>query len=263
MVRSITAVRILLLAAILGLSILMLRARADAPAIVVPPPRVDLPGVEANYDASHQVEISDGVHMLGHGSGEVISTDGYVLTNDHVVDEAPMVVIRLRGEDGRMRPVPATVVARDPIRDLAVIRVPVRFRNAVTLGTESEIRAGMQVYNIGYPYDAGKTIDRGYVKQVDLHPDATDPTKPIIPRLYLDIPDGHGTSGSGIYSMETGHLISIMEAYVVQGVGRSPMFTRITVPVTVIKQFLDEHRIPYTQAGQQAGQLRMRDPLPR
>jgi S1-C subfamily serine protease len=252
---SVRGSRLLLLAFVATLPF----ADVSAQAAPVPPPRIELTRLTENYAASHKVEVSDDGLRWGHGSGSVIWREGYVLTNSHVVRDARSIVIRLRQQDGTVAPVSATLVAEDRLHDLAVIKLPVRFSQEVVFASVAEITPAMRVYNVGFPYQAGKTIDRGYVKQLDLHPDPRNPSRSVAPRIHLEIPNGHGTSGSGIFSEETGHQIAAMMAYVRHGDMRSPMYTRITVPVTVIRAFLDKHRIPYRAVDRQNDPLPMRD----
>jgi serine protease Do len=96
------------------------------------------------------------VPELAGGTGFVITSDGYILTNDHVVDGADRVLVGLRDK----RVFEATIVGRDPSTDLAVIRIPVTGAPALELGDSEHARVGEWVLAIGNPgFDNAHTLD--------------------------------------------------------------------------------------------------------
>lgn len=234
-------------------------ALADV-AAPAPVPITDLPRLDANFGLTFKVEVSDDGIGWGHGTGEVIWHDGYILTQYHVIDGAKFIRMRVHGQDGKVVTLTGTVVATDPVEDLAVVKIPYRFHGEVELEDPANLEVGDLVYNVGFPYSAGKSVDRGYIKQLDLDSDPEDPDSAVTDRMFLEIPDGHGTSGSGIYSMTTGRLVGTMMAYTSFGRDRSPLFVRMAVPVTKVQAFLDRTDMPYRSATVRASELRMRHP---
>jgi len=105
-----------------------------------------------------EVRRRDG-HRQGSGSGFVITPDGFVLTNSHVVHGADRVEVTLA--DGR-RP-DAQVIGDDPDSDLAVVRVFAPRLNPVRLGQSKEIRVGQVAIAIGNPYGFQCTVTAGVV----------------------------------------------------------------------------------------------------
>jgi Do/DeqQ family serine protease len=93
------------------------------------------------------------------GSGVIVSRDGYVLTNNHVVFGAS--AIRVQLSDGRVTD--ATVVGSDPETDLAVLRIGLTDLSAVVIGSSKRLRVGDVVLAIGYPYGVGQTVTLGIV----------------------------------------------------------------------------------------------------
>src|SRR5690606_5334771 len=97
-----------------------------------------------------------GVPEIGGGTGFVISSDGYILTNNHVVDGATRITVSLPDR----RVFYARVIGRDPTTDLAVIRIDARDLPAVYFGDSDEARVGEWVIAIGNPgFDDASTLD--------------------------------------------------------------------------------------------------------
>ncbi len=93
------------------------------------------------------------------GSGFVISEDGYIITNNHVVEGADKITVILQDN----RHLHATLVGRDPTTDVAVIRVEGGRLPAVRLGSSEGTRIGEWVLAIGNPLDLGTTVTSGIV----------------------------------------------------------------------------------------------------
>jgi serine protease DegQ len=93
------------------------------------------------------------------GSGVIVSTDGYILTNHHVVEAADEIQVSL--PDGRN--LPAELVGTDPDTDLAVLRVRQTGLNAITFAKPDSVRVGDVVLAIGNPFGVGQTVTMGIV----------------------------------------------------------------------------------------------------
>jgi len=96
----------------------------------------------------------------GLGSGVIISGDGYVLTNNHVVDGADEVRVAY-GEP--RRELKAEVVGRDPKTDIAVLKIDASELPAATLGDSDQLEVGDTVFAIGNPFGVGMTVTQGIV----------------------------------------------------------------------------------------------------
>jgi putative serine protease PepD len=94
----------------------------------------------------------------GIGSGVIIRTDGYILTNNHVVQGATRITVRIGTTDYT-----AQVVGTDPASDLAIIKVPKTGLPAATLGDSSNLQVGETVIAIGSPFGLDKTVTSGIV----------------------------------------------------------------------------------------------------
>jgi len=97
---------------------------------------------------------------LGLGSGVVLTEDGYILTNNHVVDGADKIMV-VTG-DGKQE-FEATVVGADPQTDVAVLRVDTQTLDAVTFGDSEQVQVGDIVFALGNPMNIGQTVSMGIV----------------------------------------------------------------------------------------------------
>ncbi len=98
------------------------------------------------------------------GSGVIVDADrGYVLTNDHVIQNADEIVVTLR--DGRE--LTAKLVGSDPDSDVAVIQIAAENLTAVPWGDSDKLRVGDFVVAIGNPFGLGQTVTDGIVSALD------------------------------------------------------------------------------------------------
>jgi serine protease DegQ len=102
---------------------------------------------------------SEPQRVISLGSGVIASPDGYILTNNHVVQAGDEIAVALT--DGRR--VPAHLVGADPDTDLAVLKVELQNLPAITFGRSETLRVGDVVLAIGNPFDVGQTVTMGIV----------------------------------------------------------------------------------------------------
>ncbi|TDB38734.1 MAG: PDZ domain-containing protein [Actinobacteria bacterium] len=96
--------------------------------------------------------------VVGNGSGVIIRADGYILTNNHVVEGADALIVTVGVED-----LPAKIVGADPSTDLAVIKVDKSGLPAAQLGSSAGLRVGEPVVAIGSPFGLEKTVTSGII----------------------------------------------------------------------------------------------------
>lgn len=96
----------------------------------------------------------------GQGSGFIVSSDGYIVTNDHVLGDAPGDLEVAFTDQTRL---PATVIGRDPVTDVGVLRVPTVGRSlpSLTLGDSGKLRVGQLVVAIGNPLGYASSVSAG------------------------------------------------------------------------------------------------------
>lgn len=97
-------------------------------------------------------------HSLG--SGVIVSEDGYIITNNHVIDKADEIVVTLPGENKEYK---AEVIGSDPGTDVAVIKIDADDLPAIALGRSDHLEVGDVVFAIGNPYGIGQTVTQGII----------------------------------------------------------------------------------------------------
>ena len=140
------------------------------------------------------------IPVRGQGSGFIISPDGLVLTNAHVVDGASEVDVKLTDK----REFRAKVLGVDPYSDVAVIKIDARDLPTVKLGDPARTRPGDWVVAIGSPFGFENTVTAGIVsaKQRRL-PDET-----YVPFIQTDVPVNPGNSGGPLFNLQ-GEVVGI------------------------------------------------------
>jgi len=111
----------------------------------------------------------------GLGSGVIISPDGYIVTNNHVIDGATDIRVTMSNREV----MPAKLVGADPLTDLAVIKVDGKSLPSVPWGSSTELRPGQTVLAFGNPYGFRFTVTRGIISALNRpNPDPSDRRKP-------------------------------------------------------------------------------------
>ncbi|MDA7951809.1 MAG: trypsin-like peptidase domain-containing protein [Pirellulaceae bacterium] len=103
--------------------------------------------------------LSPKMNFHGQGAGFIVDSDGYILTNNHVIDKMQKVYVTL--SDGET--IPAKVVGRDELTDLAVLKIPGEGYVAAEWGNSEELELGSLVWALGSPFGLSKSITFGIV----------------------------------------------------------------------------------------------------
>jgi len=99
------------------------------------------------------------------GSGVIVSKEGHILTNHHVI--AGMTEIRVQLTDGRN--LPAALIGSDPVTDIAVLRIAAANVEPLVLGESNDLQVGQQIFAVGNPYGLEETVTRGIVSAKGRH----------------------------------------------------------------------------------------------
>jgi serine protease Do len=148
----------------------------------------------------------------GAGSGVIIADDGYIVTNNHVIDGADKIVVNLN--DGRQ--FDANVVGRDPSTDLALLKIDATGLDPLRFGNSDELRVGEWVLAIGNPMNLTSTVTAGIVsaKARSLKLLQYDPSRDIFPIesfIQTDAAVNPGNSGGALVNT-SGELVGINTA---------------------------------------------------
>jgi serine protease Do len=140
----------------------------------------------------------------GLGSGVIISPDGYIVTNNHVIDGA----VDIRVTMSNREVLPAKLVGADPLTDLAVIKVNATNLPSVPWGNSAGLHPGQTVLAFGNPYGYRFTVTRGIISALNRpNPDASDRRKPG-EFIQTDAAINPGNSGGALVDAR-GELIGI------------------------------------------------------
>jgi serine protease Do len=137
------------------------------------------------------------------GSGFIISSDGYILTNNHVVDHADKVTVRLQDR----RTLTAKVIGTDPTYDIALLKVDAGGNlPAVSIGDSRSLKPGQWVLAIGSPFGFDYTVTQGIVSAVGRNLGQRD--QPYTSFIQTDVPINRGNSGGPLFDLQ-GRVVGI------------------------------------------------------
>ena len=169
------------------------------------------------------------------GSGFIISPDGYVLTNDHVVDDADEVKIRLQDR----RTFTAKVVGKDPQYDIALLKIDGSALPAVTIGDSRTVKRGQWALAIGSPFGLDATVTHGIISAVGRNLGSGD--QPYTSFIQTDVPINRGNSGGPLFNLQ-GQVIGVnSQIYSTSGGYQGLSFSiPIDVAMNVVQQIKDK-----------------------
>ena len=155
------------------------------------------------YQQSPQVQS-------GSGSGVIISNDGYIITNNHVVEGAQKLVVTLNNNKNYT----ATLVGRDPSTDIAVIKIEEKNLPAINWGNSEEVHVGQWVLAVGNPFELTSTVTAGIVsakaRNINLigNRNTSEEVFPVESFIQTDAAVNPGNSGGALVNTK-GELIGI------------------------------------------------------
>ena len=172
------------------------------------------------------------------GSGVIVSPEGYVLTNNHVVDGATEIKITL----GDKRELQAKIIGTDPRTDLAVLKMDGSGFPAITLGDSSKVQVGDYALAIGDPFGVGQSVTMGIVSAKGRGNLGIEDYEDFI---QTDAPINPGNSGGALIN-DRGELIGINTAILSHGSGGNEGIG-FAIPVNlahnIMNQILDHGKV--------------------
>jgi serine protease Do len=178
------------------------------------------------------------------GSGFIISADGYLITNAHVVDSADEVTVRLTDR----REFKAKVIGADKRTDIALLKIEATNLPRVTIGDPDKARVGEWVVAIGKPFGLENTMTAGIIsaKGRDL------PQENLVPFLQTDVAINPGNSGGPLFNLK-GEVIGINSLIFSRSGGYMGLSFAIPIDVAMntVQQLKDKGRVTRGRIGVQ------------
>ena len=179
------------------------------------------------------------------GSGFILSSDGHILTNAHVVDEASEVLVKLSDK----REFRAKVLGTDKRTDVALLKIDATGLPKVTIGDPEKLRVGEWVAAIGKPFGLENTITAGIVsaKGRDLPQENN-----LVPFIQTDVPINPGNSGGPLFNMK-GEVVGMNSLIFSRTGGYMGLAFAIPIDVAmnVVKQLQEKGRVTRGRIGVQ------------
>src|SRR4051812_28258033 len=167
----------------------------------------------------------------GLGSGVIVSADGYILTNNHVVDGVETVKVDLPDK----RSFTAKVIGTDPATDLAVVKIPAQGLSTLQIGDSDAVKVGDVVLAVGNPLGVGETVTSGIIsakgRQTGADPESYQDF------LQTDAAINHGNSGGALVNAG-GQLIGINSQILTPGDGNIGL--GFAIPSNMAKSVMDQ-----------------------
>lgn len=172
----------------------------------------------------------------GSGSGVIISEDGYIVTNNHVIENAKVIQVTLNDN----RKYDATIVGADPSTDIAVLKIKEKGLKAIPIGNSDDIRIGEWVLAVGNPFNLTSTVTAGIVsakaRNINLLGDrSSSNVVPIESFIQTDAAVNPGNSGGALVNTR-GELVGINTAIA----SRTGSYTgySFAVPVNLVQKVM-------------------------
>jgi serine protease Do len=266
MARRITGIIIVFLCG-LGAGIFVLRATAPNPlqtqeakrralAILASPPAASSIGENrivtasrrispavVNIDTTGRVRGSDGSgaawsadqEVRGKGSGVLLSPDGFIVTNNHVIDGASQ--IRVTTSDGRWYY--ARLIGRDSATDLAVVRIDGRNLPYAELGDSDRLEVGETCIAVGNPLGLGSTVTSGIISALNRRNLQIDDRHLLDGAIQTDASINRGNSGGALANID-GQLVGINTAILSSGPNGGSIGLGFALPINLVRKIASD-----------------------
>ena len=180
-------------------------------------------------------EIPEGAQPYGErtslGSGFIISQDGYIITNNHVVADADEVIVRLNDR----REFVAQIIGKDKRSDIAVLKIDAENLPVLILGDSSKLRVGKWVLAIGSPFGFDHSVTQGIISAIG----RSLPSDSYVPFIQTDVAINPGNSGGPLFNLE-GEVIGVNSQIYSRNGGY--MGLSFAVPINVVINVYEQIR---------------------
>jgi len=169
------------------------------------------------------------------GSGVIISEDGYIVTNNHVIEEANEIMVTLNNK----KQYKAKLMGTDPSSDLALIKIEEKGLNFLLYGNSDNLKLGQWVLAVGYPLNLETTVTAGIVsaKARSLGLNSRKSNSPIESFIQTDAAVNQGNSGGALVG-PNGELVGIVSA-IASPTGAYAGYS-YAIPVNIVKKIIND-----------------------
>ncbi|MDR1878685.1 MAG: trypsin-like peptidase domain-containing protein [Bacteroidales bacterium] len=168
-----------------------------------------------------------------YGSGVIITKDGYIVTNNHVVEEAIKVTVTLNDK----RSFEAVVVGTDARNDLALLKIDAKDLNNIQYGNSDNVKIGEWVLAVGNPYNLTSTVTAGIVSAKARNLNILGGESSVSSFIQTDAAVNSGNSGGALVNI-AGELIGI-NAAIASNTGSFAGYS-FAIPVNIVKKTVDD-----------------------
>ena len=175
------------------------------------------------------------IPQMASGSGAIISEDGFIVTNNHVIDGADDITVTLTNK----KSFKAKLVASDPSTDLAVIKIEAKGLPFMLYGNSDDVKVGQWVLAVGYPLTLETTVTAGIIsaKGRSLDINQRQSKTPVESFIQTDAAVNPGNSGGPLINTD-GKLIGINSA-IASPTGAYAGYS-FTIPVNIVKKIVSD-----------------------
>ena len=183
----------------------------------------------SNSNKGKDFFIATGPENNSLGSGFIIDSDGYVVTNHHVIKDADEIIVRLKDR----RELKATIVGSDARSDIALLKVEADNLPMVKLGSSAGLKVGSWVMAIGSPFGFDHSVSVGVISATG----RTLPSENYVPFIQTDVAINPGNSGGPLFNLD-GEVVGINS----QIYSRTGGFMGLSfaIPVDVAKDIVEQ-----------------------
>lgn len=182
----------------------------------------------------------------GAGSGFIMESDGYIITNHHVIEDADQIIVRMADR----REFEAELIGSDPLSDIALLKIDARNLPVLKLGNSKTLRPGEWVVAIGSPFNFDQSVTAGIVSAKG----RSTNQQQYVPFIQTDVAINQGNSGGPLLNMD-GEVVGINSWILSSGGGYMGLSFSIPIETAerTIKQLREHGKVSRGLMGVQVG----------
>jgi serine protease Do len=169
----------------------------------------------------------------GSGSGVIISADGYIVTNNHVIDNSTDIEVVLNDK----RSFRAKIIGKDPTTDLALLKIEAKDLLPISFGNSDDVKVGQWVLAVGNPFNLTSTVTAGIISAKGRNISLLDRANSIESFIQTDAAINPGNSGGALVDLQ-GQLIGI-NAAIASNTGSYSGYS-FAIPTSIVKKIVGD-----------------------